>query len=71
MPKRSDKRRIGVSSFGFGGTNAHVVLEEAPEVPGKVESEYQRPNHLLVLSAKSGKALDAQVDQYIHYLSEN
>ena len=55
MPKRSDKRRIGVSSFGFGGTNAHVVLEEAPEVPGKVESEYQRPNHLLVLSAKSGK----------------
>ena len=67
-PKRSDKRRIAVSSFGFSGTNAHVVLEEAPTIPERVNPEYQRPNHLLVLSAKSEKALDAQLEQYMDYL---
>src|SRR5205823_3481878 len=43
-------RRAGVSSFGIGGTNAHVVLEEAPatELPAK-----SRPCHLVVLSARS------------------
>ena len=61
-------RLCAVSSFGLSGTNAHVVLEEAPEVLEKVESEYQRPNHLLVLSAKGEKALDAQLEQYINYL---
>ena len=70
-PKRSDKRRIAVSSFGLSGTNAHVVLEEAPAIPEQVNPEYQRPKHLLVLSAKSEKALDAQVDQYINYLDES
>ena len=48
-------RRAGVSSFGVGGTNAHVVLEEAPPIePGGAA----RSRQLLVLSARSAAGLD-------------
>ncbi len=49
-------RRAGVSSFGIGGTNAHIVLEEAPPLPPSSDS---RPWQLLVLSAKTETALDS------------
>jgi acyl transferase domain-containing protein/acyl carrier protein len=58
-------RRVGVSSFGIGGTNAHVILEEAPPL---VESGESRPSQLLVLSAKSGTALDAATKNLGEYL---
>ncbi|NML44487.1 aminotransferase class I/II-fold pyridoxal phosphate-dependent enzyme [Ramlibacter sp. G-1-2-2] len=46
----------GVSSFGFGGSNAHMVLEAAPPLPAR-EVASERPLHLLSLSAKSETAL--------------
>ncbi len=50
-------RRAGVSAFGFGGTNVHVVLEEAPALPPAAASP--RSHQLLLLSAKSPGALAA------------
>ena len=50
-------RRAGVNSLGVGGTNAHVVLEEAPPAP--VASKAAAAPELLVLSARNRAALDA------------
>ncbi|MGH3758254.1 SDR family NAD(P)-dependent oxidoreductase [Actinophytocola sp.] len=57
-------RRAGVSSFGMGGTNAHVVLQEAPVRPGTPP----RPLELLQISAKSADALTSAVDRLARHL---
>ncbi len=62
-----EKRLAGVSSFGFGGTNAHIIVEEAPQKV-KTEDELSRPIHLLTLSAKSKNALLDKVSDYQNYL---
>ncbi|MGV9883859.1 amino acid adenylation domain-containing protein [Streptomyces sp. NPDC003006] len=54
-PQRGGPRRAGVSAFGFGGTNAHLMLEEAPAALPATEDFAQ---HLLLLSAKTGTALE-------------
>ncbi len=61
-------RRAGVSSFGVGGTNAHVVLEEAPD-PGP--ATHSRSSQLLLLSAKSEAALDRAAANLTGYMKAN
>jgi amino acid adenylation domain-containing protein len=61
-------RRAGVSSFGVGGTNAHVVLEEAPLVQ---ESSPSRPYQLLRLSAKTSASLEQSTNNLREYLTKN
>jgi acyl transferase domain-containing protein/acyl carrier protein len=58
-------RRAGVSSFGVGGTNAHVILEEAPPAGPAAAS---RPVQLLLLSARSTAALEAATDRLAEWL---
>ncbi|HEX7175425.1 MAG TPA: aminotransferase class III-fold pyridoxal phosphate-dependent enzyme, partial [Pyrinomonadaceae bacterium] len=69
-PESSHRRLAGVSSFGFGGTNAHAVLEEAPALsPALVENE--RPLHLLTLSARSESSLKELARRYETFLGEH
>jgi acyl transferase domain-containing protein/acyl carrier protein len=61
-------RRAGVSSFGIGGTNAHVVLEEAPP---QVPTGPSRPVQILTLSAKSEAALARATSNLIGHLTSH
>ncbi|MBG1243113.1 type I polyketide synthase [Nostoc sp. NZL] len=66
-------RRAGVSSFGIGGTNAHVILEEAPvfEQGSREAGEQGRNYQLLVLSAKTASALEQATANLITHLKEH
>ena len=69
--KRGDRpRRAGVSSFGVGGTNAHVVLEEAP-APATEETLQPFPAQVVLLSAKSEAALQQQTQQLADHLEQH
>jgi len=78
-PDPSRRLVAGVSSFGFGGTNAHLVLAEAPApapVPapavaadGETRAEAAPRPELRTLSARSPEALTALAERYAHFLA--
>jgi acyl transferase domain-containing protein len=67
-PEGPTPRRAGVNSFGMGGTNVHLVLEEAPSSEDAVQT---RPWQLMVLSAKRGTALEAATARLREHLDQN
>jgi amino acid adenylation domain-containing protein len=66
--KNGHPRRAGVSSFGIGGTNAHVIVEEAPPLE---ESSPSRRWQLLTLSAKTAAALEAASANLAEHFSQH
>src|SRR5690606_8087 len=66
-PWTASPRRAGVSSFGIGGTNAHVILEQAPPSPPPAPG---RAHQLFLLSARTRSALDAATANLARHLAE-
>ncbi|SKV72247.1 Probable polyketide synthase [Mycobacteroides abscessus subsp. massiliense] len=71
-PAGDGPRRAGVSAFGIGGTNVHMVLEQAPrDAQRDPLPTADRSESLLVLSAATASALDQQAAQLADYLRSN
>ena len=73
-PRGEETRLAGVSSFGVGGTNAHIVLGEAPTSACEVEDDsesYELPVSILPVSGKTEAAMLANVEQLAEYLTGN
>ncbi|MCH9769905.1 MAG: type I polyketide synthase, partial [Gammaproteobacteria bacterium] len=66
-PESSSPRRAAVSAFGVGGTNAHIILEEAPK---SIKHPAKRQYYSLLLSAKSEQALNDYHEKLIAFLEK-
>jgi len=61
--------RAGISSFGIGGTNTHVIIEEPPEA--KVSGESGKPWQLITFSAKTATALEKMTSDLAQHIRKN
>ena len=78
-PRSETPRLAGLNSFGYSGTNAHAILQEAPiQNKGEIKSSetdernlFDRAGELVLISAKSNPSLDGLVDRWIEYLEKD
>jgi amino acid adenylation domain-containing protein len=70
-PAGKERRIAGVSSFGFSGTNAHIVLEEAPATSIPVEESEHRGEYLMAISARNTNALAELAGRYADWVDQN
>ncbi len=70
-PVNGKPRIAGISSFGFSGTNAHVILSETPKAEKTDRVFPERPLSVLTLSAKSDNALNRLANAYQEHLQAN
>lgn len=61
------RRFAGVSAFGVGGTNVHVVLEESPVTSTQEHNRYQAPAYLIPFSAKSKESLEQYAGDLLEF----
>jgi acyl transferase domain-containing protein len=66
----SGRRAAGVSAFGFGGTNCHIVVAEGPIAPAP-RNDRERPVHILIVRAKTETALRAVARTYLDFITDN
>ncbi|MEV0224704.1 SDR family NAD(P)-dependent oxidoreductase [Streptomyces sp. NPDC050704] len=64
-------RRAGVSAFGISGTNAHVIVEEAPPVEAEPPAQFTPDKRLFVVSGRSEAALRGQAARLARYVTED
>ena len=69
-PRGATPRVAAVSSFGFSGTNAHVILEDG-ELPPERSARPERPVHIIPLSARTPDALRALAGAYAAQLDDH
>ncbi len=62
--KNNTKKRIGLNSFGFGGSNIHMIFEEAPQI---ISTKSNRSSQVVTFSARTPNALNDKLKQFIDY----
>ena len=72
LPQTGEPRRAGVNSFGFGGANAHVIMQEPPVAPHhKLGAELKERPWPITISARSENALKATAERLAQWLDEH